>query len=252
MPLSNSEKLSLTIQEAVSYCLFLIYAPLIYLLYKYKFRFKVDDLNAVRKKYQELLKDNPGPVIICTNHLTLIDSVIQAVIINSISGYMQNFSGLPWNLPEKSNFYHNYVTRLFCYLGKCIPVQRMTDPKNKLKTMEKIEYVISRGQVVSVFPEGTRSRSGLIDDQSFSYGSGEILKRIQNATVICIYLRGRKNGGFADFPQKGEDFYIQMEVLKPTSEFTGLRKVRDLSTQIINKLKMMEREFFENEKLRRK
>lgn len=251
MPLSNKEKIVLAIQEAVSYCLFLIMGPLIYILFKYKFKFQVDDLTAARKQYQEILSKCQGPVLICTNHLTLIDSVIQAVILNSIGGYLLNFSSLPWNLPEKSNYYHKFILRIFCYLGKCIPVQRMTCQQNKLKTMAKIEYVLSRRNVVSVFPEGTRSRNGLIADENFSYGSGEILKRIENATVICLYLRGRKNGGFANFPQAGESFYIKMEPFIPVSDFSGLRRVKDLSTQIINKLKQMEIEYFKNEKLHR-
>ncbi len=249
MQLSKAEKISLAIQEAVSYCLFLILGTLIYILFKYKFKFHVKDLLAPRKKYQEILRNSPGPVLICTNHLTLIDSVIQAMIINSVGGYMLNYSSLPWNLPERSNYYHKIFLRLFCYLGKCIPVQRMTGPENKLKTMAKIQYILSQGDVVSIFPEGTRSRSGLIDNHDFSYGTGEILKRTENATVICLYLRGQKNGGFANYPEKGETFYIKMESFVPTSELSGLRKVKDLSTQIINKLKSMETEYFDNEKL---
>lgn len=249
MHLTKREKLSLAIQEAVSYCLFLIFGPLIFIIFKYKFKFQVDDLEAHRKKYQEILGQSRGPVLICTNHLTKIDSVIQAMIINSVGGYLLNFKSLPWNLPEKSNYYHKFMLRAFCYLGKCIPVQRMTGPHNKLKTMSRIQHVLSRGNVVSIFPEGTRSRSGLISTEDFSYGTGEILKKTDDATVICLYLRGRKNGGFANYPQAGERFYLKMESFAPVSEFSGLRRVKDISTQIIIKLKDMETEYFENEKL---
>lgn len=117
--------------------------------------------------------------------------------------------------------------------------------------MAQIQFVLARGDVVSIFPEGTRSRTGIIDDQNFSYGAGEILKHSDAATVICIYLRGRKEGGFANYPTMGENFYIEIEAFTPKSENSGLRKVKDMSTQIINKLKEMEKIYFEHEAVRR-
>lgn len=245
--LTKKDKILLIIQGAVSHCLFLFLGPFVFLLFRYKFKYKVKNLNGARKRYRQILRDKKGPVILCTNHLTLIDSVIQAIIINSLGGYFLNFSSFPWNLPEKSNYYHKPLWRIFCYLGKCIPVQRMTGAANTKKTMAQIQYVLSRGDVISIFPEGTRSRTGIIDDQNFSYGTGEILKNMKLATVICIYLRGSRNGGFANFPDKNELFHIEIESFNPVSEYTGLRKVKDLSTQIIHQLKNMEAKYFELE-----
>jgi 1-acyl-sn-glycerol-3-phosphate acyltransferase len=245
--LTRKEKILLIIHGAVSHCLFILLGPFVTCLFKYKFKYEVDDLKAAREKYQDILRNKKGPVLLCTNHLTLIDSVIQTTILNSTTGYLLNFSSFPWNLPEKSNYYNKYLLRLFCYLGKCIPVQRMTGSKNTKKTMAQIQFVLARGDVISIFPEGTRSRTGIIDDQNFSYGAGEILKHSDAATVICIYLRGRKNGGFANYPTKGERFYIEIEAFSPKSEYSGLRKVKDLSIQIINKLKSMETKYFEHE-----
>lgn len=249
--LNRNEKTLLIIQGAVSHCLFILLGPFVTYLFKYKFKYKVDGLKGIRAKYQHILRNQNGPVLLCTNHLTLIDSIIQAIILNSNIGYLFNFSSLPWNLPEKSNYYNKYLTRLFCYLGKCIPVQRMTGSKNTKRTMAQVQFVLSRGDVVSIFPEGTRSRTGIIDDQNFSYGAGEILKNADNPTVICIYLRGRTKGGFANFPAKGETFYIEIEEFTPKSEHSGLRRVKDISTQIITKLKSMETKYFENESLSR-
>jgi len=212
----------------------------------------VDNLKELRREYKELLKNAKGPVLVCTNHLTLIDSIIQAVALGSVSSYLLNFRLLPWNLPEKTNFYHKFHWRAVCYLGKCIPVIRKASPKETKNTTQKMQYVLAKGDVISIFPEGKRSRTGLVDDEDFSYGTGQLLKSNSNVSVLCIYMRGKENGGFANFPEIGENFYFKMKMIKPASELKGLRKVRDLSVQVISEIKRMEEEYFENEVSSRK
>ena len=245
--LTKKDQYALNIQRAVSYCLFIFSATIILFLFQFIFKYKIDGLSEVRKKYKKILKNAKGSIILCTNHLTLIDSIVQFIVLNSITGYLLNFSSMPWNLPEKTNFYHKLSWRTLCYLGKCIPVQRMSDLKTRKKTIEKMQYVLEKGDVLSIFPEGKRSRNGLIDDSDFSYGAGDLLKNLEHPTVICTYLRGRNKGGFGKYPAKGELFYIDMESFVPISESTGLRRVKDLSTQIITKLKIMENKYFEYE-----
>jgi 1-acyl-sn-glycerol-3-phosphate acyltransferase len=113
-------------------------------------------------------------------------------------------------------------------------------------------YILNKKDVLAIFPEGKRSRTGFVDTEDFSYGVGQLLKECPQARVLCIYLRGKKAGGFADFPIQGEDFYFAMETLKPHSDFTGLKKVKEYSTQIIQKLYSMEEEFLKRESIHRK
>lgn len=245
MSLQFKYKLKIEIQKAVSYCLFPILGTILWLIYKLKFNYSVENLDLIREKYQTLIKQSEGPILLCTNHLTLIDSIIQVLILNSYGKYLLNFKMLPWNLPEKKNFYHKWSWRLLCYLGKCIPVERMAGPENAKHTQNQIQYLLDRQEIIAVFPEGKRSRTGLIDDVDFSYATGEFLKKYMNATVICVYLRGIKNGGFGSFPAKNEHFYINIKSFKPSSQFTGLKRVRDISSQIISELKTMEKEYFQ-------
>ena len=107
-----------------------------------------------------------------------------------------------------------------------------------------MSYVVSKGDVLAIFPEGHRSRSGRVDTQEYSYAPGQFLQQIPGARVLCVYLRGKNHGGFADFPKKGEEIYLEMQVIEPSSELSGMRKARDLSSQIIGKLKEMEEEYF--------
>ena len=244
MALSRSDQIQLEIQRAISYCLFVFFGPMLKLLSHYYFRYRVEDLNSIREQYRTLQRQTHGALIVCTNHLTFIDSLIQGVILNSMRGYLADFSSLPWNLPESTNFEHSLTYRVICYLGKSIPVTRRASPEQSRRTVSKMQYVLARGDNISVFPEGKRSRDGRVDDEDFSYGAGQLLANAPEAHVLCIYMRGMKFGGFAEFPAKGEEFYLQMALFEPKSELKGLRWVRDVSTQIVGQLKAMEDEYF--------
>jgi len=251
MDLSYKHKLNLEVQRVASRVLFVLFGPLINCLFYFVFKYKSKNINEIRRNYKELLKEANGPVLICSNHLTLIDSIIQSVLFNSITGYLINFKSLPWNLPEKKNFYHNRHWRLICYLGKCIPVLRGGSSSDGKKSLNEMQYVLNKGDSLSIFPEGKRSRSGYVDDQDFSYASGQILNKVPHAKVLCVYMRGIKDGKYGHFPIKGEEFYLKMELIEVKSELTGKRRARDLSTQIVTKLKSMEGDFLQNETFNR-
>ena len=240
-------KLNLKLQRAASRCLFVVFGSFISLLFKYKFKYKVNNTKELRKEYKRLIKETKGPILVCTNHLTLIDSIIQATTLASITDYLLDFRLLPWSLPEKTNFYHKFHWRMVCYLGKCIPVIRKASPKEAKESTLKMRYVLEDGGLISIFPEGKRSRTGLVDNEDYSYATGQLLKSYPRANVLCIYMRGIKNGRFGSFPDKGEEFYLSMKMINPNSQEKGLRKVRDISKQIIGQIKSMEEDYFEKE-----
>ena len=240
----------MNLQKAMSYCLLLILDPVVRVLFYYYFRFSVDGgpkrLNAIREQYAEIRRAHPGPLLICTNHLSYIDSLIQAVIISSTWGYLGQLSGLAWNLPERKNFYHKFIYRVICYLGRCIPVERGASPADAKQVTSQMLHVLRHNGIISIFPEGKRSRTGRVDDEDFSYGVGQLLNEIPEANVLCIYMRGTRDGGFTHFPDKGESYYIDMEIFTPVSELKGRRRARDVSTQIISRLKEMEARYFDS------
>ena len=251
MPLSLRDRTSLNLQKAISYCLLLILDPVVRALYYFYFRFTVDGdtkrLNSIRSKYAEIRRAHPGPLLICTNHLTYIDSLIQAVILSSTWNYLGNLSGLAWNLPERKNFYHKFIYRVICYLGRCIPVERGASPAEAKRVTNQMLHVLRHNGIISIFPEGKRSRTGKVDDEDFSYGVGQLLNEIPEASVLCVYMRGTRDGGFTHFPGKGERYYMDMEIFEPVSELKGLRRARDVSTQIISRLKEMETKYFDSD-----
>src|SRR5690606_37039046 len=94
---------------------------------------------------------------------------------------------------------------------------------------------------VSIFPEGGRSRTGRVDTENFAYGVGQLLLAVPEARVLCVYLRGRKQTGHSDWPQRGDEYAVDLEVFRPATVEQGLRGARDLATQVVQKLAEMER-----------
>ena len=235
---------ALDIQRFVSYCLMTVFGPVIVLLFRYRYRYSAHDLTGVRRRFREIRRQHRGPILLCTNHLTMIDSVVQGVILSSLTRYLGHISLLPWNLPERKNFDQSFLWRLTCYLGRCIPVTRGASQEEGRRTQARMRHVLLRGDIISIFPEGKRSRTGRVDDEEFSYAPGQLLSMVPEATVVCVYLRGLSAGGFQNNPVHGERFFVDLEVVKPTSDQKGMRQSRDFARQIIAGLKSMEDRFF--------
>jgi len=236
--------LALRAQRAISYLGFVLFGPLLVGLFRYRFRFSAYRIDAVRSQYRALRAAHPGPLLICSNHLTLIDSIIQAIVLGSLWEYLRHPASLPWNLPEVKNFYHRWQWRLLCYLGRCIPVQRGGSAEQARRATARMRNVLAMGDAIAIFPEGKRSRDGRVDARDFSYGVGQLLNLVPEATVLCVYLRGMRDGGFADFPRPGERFYVQLRMCSTQSAQQGLRRARELSAQVIAQLQAMEAEYF--------
>lgn len=244
MDLPLRARIALSVQRTLSYFGFAAFGPVLLALYRFRFRFSAHALKEVRAQYRALRAAHPGALLICSNHLTLVDSIIQAVLLGSLWDYLKHPASLPWNLPEAKNFYHRWSWRLVCYLGRCIPVQRGGSSEQSKRAQARMQYVLDRGDAIAIFPEGKRSRDGRVDDRDFSYGVGQLLNQIPDAKVLCVYLRGMRFGGFADFPKIGERFYLQLQMLTPQSASQGLRRARDLSAQVVASIKAMEAEYF--------
>jgi 1-acyl-sn-glycerol-3-phosphate acyltransferase len=91
-----------------------------------------------------------GPAIVVANHLSFFDSVL-----------------LMFSLPRpvafigKAEYTDNPVTKwLFCGAGM-IPVRRQ-DPGALAHVFDEVAEVLEQGAVIGVFPEGTRSRDGML------------------------------------------------------------------------------------------
>jgi len=211
-------------------------------------RYRWENLRAFRTKIRSLLDRQDGPVILCPNHLTMIDSLLLIWAMTPAWRALSQPRLFPWNTPEKNNFAHNAVLRFFCYIGKCLPVVRQGPAGQTRAFMDKIKVLLAKGQSLMMFPEGTRSRSGRVDTKNFAYGIGKIIDDIRQdgfkPQVLCLYLRGKKQIGKSAVPPRGNRFFIDAEEVEPKTVHSGLRAARDLATQIVQRLAGMEAAYF--------
>jgi hypothetical protein len=115
------------------------------------------------------------------------------------------------------------------------------------QTLAKCTYLLGRKQRLLIFPEGSRSRTGQVNTENFSYGVGRFLDNDQEGMrVMCLYLRGDGQASYSTIPAFGERFTVLVDVFTPEkSALTGLRAQRDYAGQIIGRLSLMEERYFD-------
>ena len=104
---------------------------------------------------------------------------------------------------------------------------------------------LKRREVALLFPEGGRSRSGRIEDGAGAWGVGRIVGAVDGCRVLCVYMRGRQQETWSDYPAKGDSIYVDIDCIEPKSDHRGARRSRDLAQQIMTRLKAMEEAYFD-------
>lgn len=238
------ERFALKIQRLVGWVTFPFWGSFIIFLMRFGAKYRILHIRKIRKRYKRLVRSTKGPILVCANHLTKIDSAIINWSLVSMWTYMRSFKFFPWNIPERSNFYGNFVLRFLCYVASCIPIDRGGNRDDVKKSLDKVIYLLKKGHTVTIFPEGRRSRSGRVDSEGFSYGVGRLVKMVKDCNVVCIYMRGYNQRSYSNIPRRGERFYLDMTLIRPESAHAGLRATKDLAGQIIGQLTLMEQDFF--------
>jgi 1-acyl-sn-glycerol-3-phosphate acyltransferase len=91
-----------------------------------------------------------GPAILCANHLSFIDSVVLMLTLER-----------PVHFVGKADYLDSWTTRrLFPAMGM-IPIDRNNGAR-AMVALDAAADVLARGGLLGVFPEGTRSRDGLL------------------------------------------------------------------------------------------
>jgi hypothetical protein len=241
--LAIRESRSLTAQKVLGWLTFAAVGPGSIFTMRVIRNNRVAGMPRARQLYRDLLA-NGRPTLICANHLTMVDSAYLHWSLSSMFGYLANFRRFSWNVPAIEHFNRNPFLRAICYLGKTVPIDRGGDDAHRKAVMEKLKWLVEQGEVVTLFPEGSRSRTGRIDDSNLQYGIGQLLVGLNRPQVLCAYLRGLRQGAATGVPPWGDVVDIDVDVLEPSTTQTGMRAWRDLSRQVIDKLKSLEDAWF--------
>jgi 1-acyl-sn-glycerol-3-phosphate acyltransferase len=135
-------------------------------------------LNNTRYYNRRIIKNEKAPYIFASNHTTMFDSGFIDCAIFFSKGIF-SYKYLPYHTPEYGNFYRNIFFSWYMDRVKCIPVERgkgIDQFSQKLVTQK-----LKEGNVVHIFPEGTRSRTG-----ELLPGKAGVGKRIYESRVKVI------------------------------------------------------------------
>lgn len=91
-----------------------------------------------------------GPAILCPNHISFLDSAFLMLVVPRRISFV-----------GKAEYMDSWKTKhVFPMLGM-IPIDR-SGGKKAMVALEAAEQVLQRGELMGIFPEGTRSRDGLL------------------------------------------------------------------------------------------
>ncbi|MEQ1643958.1 MAG: lysophospholipid acyltransferase family protein [Pyrinomonadaceae bacterium] len=217
-------------------------------LMKYLRGYRIEDMKAVRAEFQKIWQEKQRsgrPLLICANHLTFIDSAIIIWALASNWWYVFNYNAFSWNVPAGDFFKKKVHYHAVLYLTKCIFIDRKGSPAHKNAVLNLCRYLLAKGNIVLIFPEGQRSRSGKFEMKSLRFGAGKIITALGNADVLCIHLRSSQQTSFSNYPPKGARFQLRMRKITPvieglTRKLAGIEATKQIGAEI----EAMEREFF--------
>jgi 1-acyl-sn-glycerol-3-phosphate acyltransferase len=235
-------RVALQVQRVLAHLFFPIFAVGVVIALRFR-GYRIEEIARVRQSFRAIARTCRGPILLCSNHLTVVDSALIAWALASNWTYLFRFHLFAWNLPEWKNFYRNLGLRILCYLGKCVPIVRDGSVEEKRESMGKLEDLLRQGDAVAIFPEGTRSRTGHLDMENFGYGAGQLWARVPNVTVVCVYLRGLAQTTYSTIPARGDKMFVEVQRIEAQSTHKGLRAAREVTRQIMDTLYQMEQRY---------
>lgn len=215
---------------------------------KYVRGYRIENMAAIRREFNKIWAEKQSggyPLIICANHLTFIDSAIIIWALASNLWYLFNYRAFTWNVPAGDFFKKKFHYHAILYLTKCIFIDREGSPAHKNAVLNLCRYLLAKGNVVLIFPEGQRSRDGRFDKDRLRFGTGKILTSLEDARVLCIHLRSPSQEKFSNYPPKGSRFDLRMRVIQPGTSGPSKKQASIAAVKEIGAaIEEMENEFF--------
>lgn len=135
-------------------------------------------MNSTKFYNRKVVRREKPPYVFASNHTSMFDSGFIDCALFFPKG-LYSYRQLPYHTPEYGNFYRNRFMSWYMDRVKCIPVERgkgIDQFSQKLVTRK-----LKEGNIVHIFPEGTRSRTG-----ELLPGKAGVGKRIYESRVKVI------------------------------------------------------------------
>jgi len=242
--LAPKVQLALLTQNVVSRLMTPITIPVAVFVMRFVYKYRIENAKEVRRKYREILRDNRKPLLICANHLTMVDSFLICWALGSGLWYFFKFSALPWHVPERTNFAAKWYHYFLIYIVKSIPIERGGSRREVSRVLKCLIYLLAKGHKVMIFPEAGRSRTGRVNPENAAQGVGRILGGLPGCRTLIVYLRGEHQETWSEMPVQGEVFHAEIDLIEPKSDLQGMRKSRELAQKVTTHLKEMEDRYF--------
>ena len=250
--LSPKERFSLWLQREVSRITSWFWIPASAFTMRFLLGYRIRNASRLRKRFRSMIRESDGPVLICANHLTMVDSALVAWALGGTWWSVFNFRWVPWNLPEVTNFADSALAHVAIWLTKCLPIRRGGRREEVSNVLRRVEHLLSHGETALIFAEGGRSRTGRVEPDRVAHGMGRIASSVAGCKALCVYLRGDRQQSWSMLPVVGDSFYVDIDIFEPTSsERSGIRRSRDFARQIGERLASMEEKYFARRQRRR-
>jgi hypothetical protein len=238
-------RIHLIVQREISRLLSPVTLGLIWIVLRFVQRYRFERLAEIRREYRAIRARSDAPLLVCANHLTMVDSFLITCALGNPLWFSLNFSALPWNVPDRVNFAAKSWQRALIYILKSIPIQRGGRRSEATAVLNRLAYLLRKKQSALIFPEGGRSRSGRITVENAATGVGRVIRSVPDCRVLCVYLRGEQQSTWSLAPERGDRFYTALSEIEPKTDHSGLRGSRDLVQQVVRNLAEMESEYFD-------
>ena len=162
----------------VSYFLTNVTAGLLWILY-----FALNRTTVVGREHTR--RPSFSNTLLVSNHQSMIDSWAIGVTAFYPRSWLWPHL-LPWNAAAYENFFRPWWLGVLSSLWKCIPVR---EGRRDLVALKRMMEVMPRG-VMTLFPEGTRARTG---DVGPARGGAGMLVLMTRATVMPVALEGMQD-----------------------------------------------------------
>lgn len=158
----------------------------------------------------ENIDNTEGGLIVCGNHISMIDPVILAVSTKRQIHYMG----------KKELFDHKILGFLFRKLG-AFPVDRQGISLSAIKSSIA---VLNEGGVLGIYPEGTRIQTGY-DESNAKPGIAMIANKAK-AKILPVYIEGpyKFRGKLELYVGEEKDYFENYTEKIKTEEYTQIGK----------------------------